>query len=492
MNAAKLYGRIYTPTHIVKIMLDYVNYTCPCNILNRHIIDNSCGDGAFLTEIVRRYCSSYLTENTSIQTLKSDLETYIHGIEIDGQEWAKCKENLDLVAEQFGISGVNWDVINADTLTISQYNGKMDYVVGNPPYVRVHNLSDSTYQNVKRFSFAQGGMTDLFVVFFEIGFNMMAPKGVMCLITPSSWLTSVAGGVLRNYLLHSKQMNGVIDLGHYQPFKATTYSLISRFSTAKSDTIEYNTFNEERLCYELVDTIRLEEMSIGDSFYLADSNTLGQLRTIRTTPHPQQVRVKNGFATLADNVFIGDWNFSGMTINVIKSSTGKWYKCIFPYKGTTPIPLAEIEQSYPDVYTHYMTNKPLLCKESQHNNDKQSALQIDLFGSPTDNRRAKTTWHLFGRTQAIGDVAKDKIAINSVIKDKNSIKLSLVPRGNGVYGGVYILSSVGFETIERIVKSDDYINYIATLKNYKSGGYYTCSAKDIELYINYKLDNNEQ
>ena len=117
--------------------------------------------------------------------------------------------------------------------------------------------------------------------------------------------------------------------------------------------------------------------------------------------------------------------------------------------------------------------------------------QQDLFSS-TNSCTTKSNWHLFGRTQAINDVAKEKIAINSVIKDKNSIKLSFVPQGAGVYGGVYILSSVSFDSIEKIVKSDDYTNYIATLKNYKSGGYYTCSSKDIELYINYKLDNNEQ
>lgn len=53
-----------------------------------------------------------------------------------------------------------------------------------------------------------------------------------------------------------------------------------------------------------------------------------------------------------------------------------------------------------------------------------------------------------------------------------------------------MLSTVGFEPVRNIVLSDEYVAYVASLKNYKNGGYYTCSAKDIELYINYKLAQN--
>lgn len=489
MNAAKLYGRIYTPHYLVKLMLDYVGYVGSEEILCKHIIDNSCGDGAFLVEVVRRYCNAHLSVGGRLEDLKQNLATYIHGIEIDPQECRACRQNLDSAVEVFGLTDVCWDVICKDTLATSHHNGKMDYVVGNPPYVRVHNLSDGTYQHVKKFAFAQGGMTDLFVVFFEIGFRMMSTGGKMCLITPNSWLNSVAGGVLRSYLSASKQLNGVIDLGHHQAFKATTYSLISRFSQNPCDEVEYNVFDEKTLGKSYCCNIALEDMNIGGIFYLADPQTLQRLRVIRTAPHPQSVRVKNGFATLADGVFIGDWNFSGMTIDVIKSSTGKWHKCLFPYSNSKPIPLCEIQQQFPDVYEYYMSKRGELCKEPKH---PEPAQQQDLFGMQHSAKEEDNcSWHLFGRTQAINDVAKDKISISSVIKDSGSIKLSFVPKGKGVYGGLYMLSSVSFEKIQELVTSEEYIQYIATLKNYKSGGYYTCTAKDIELYLNYKLSNNE-
>ena len=80
----------------------------------------------------------------------------------------------------------------------------------------------------KKFKFAEDGMTDLFIVFFEIGFNMLAKGGLMCLITPSSWLSSLAGTNLRKTYQTHQNLSGVIDLEHFQPFEATTYTLISQ------------------------------------------------------------------------------------------------------------------------------------------------------------------------------------------------------------------------------------------------------------------------
>lgn len=90
-------------------------------------------------------------------------------------------------------------------------------------------------------------------------------------------------------------------------------------------------------------------------------------------------------------------------------------------------------------------------------------------------------------TQAIRDVHVDKIAVNTIIKDKNSIKINFVPAGKGIYSGLYIISDVEFSIVKEIIDSEDFIDYLRVLKNYKSGGYYTFNSRDLEQYINYKL-----
>lgn len=78
-NSVKHHGRVYTPDYLVRTILDFGNYNGK-DIVEKHVIDNSCGDGAFLREIVERYCQQFHGK-----TLKRHLETYIHGIELDGE-----------------------------------------------------------------------------------------------------------------------------------------------------------------------------------------------------------------------------------------------------------------------------------------------------------------------------------------------------------------------------------------------------------------------
>ena len=464
-KAVKQHGRVYTPDYIVKTILDFGDYNNP-NILQKHVIDNSCGDGAFLSEIVRRYCSLFLSQKRDLSELKLELETYVHGIELDAVECNACIQNLNEVAVGYGIQGVQWNILNADTLTVERFNGKMDYVFGNPPYVRVHNLDDS-YKAVKKFKFAEGGMTDLFIVFFEIGFNMLAKNGLMCLITPSSWLGSLAGIILRNYVILHHNLSGVIDLGHFQPFEATTYTLISRFSKTKTfGSIEYCVFDETGRKAVLQDELSYADIQIGKNFYFSKKESLTLLKNVKTTHGYPYVSVKNGFATLADKVFIGDFDFTGGTIDILKASTGKWRRCIYPYdeKGK-PVPLEVFKQNE-QAYCHLLDNKDKLSKRD---------IEEDKY------------WYLFGRTQALKDVSKEKYAINTILKDLSSIKLEPVAKGKGLYSGLYILTEIEFDTIKQLIHSEEFMNYIKLLKNYKSGGYYTFASKDLEQYLNYKL-----
>lgn len=465
-KAVKKHGRVYTPHYIVNLILDFGGYNS-AEILKKHVIDNSCGNGAFLVEIANRYCTEFLKSNNDLPLLKTELQTFIHGIELDKVECDSCIYNLNQVAKKYAINDVQWNVLNADTLTIDKFNGKMDYVFGNPPYVRVHNL-DNSYEAVKKFRFAEGGMTDLFIVFFEIGFRMMAEDGLMSLITPSSWLGSVAGKNLRNYILSRHNLSGIIDLEHFQPFEATTYTLISKFSKAnKYNQIEYFNFDESELDKRFLDNISYNNIQIAKNIYLSKNENLELLRKIKTTHSYPYVSVKNGFATLADKVFIGDFDFSKGTIPILKASTGKWSKCIYPYdKNGKPLSQDEF-MKFDEAFNCLLSHQDQLANSRDIEDDKY--------------------WYLFGRTQALKDVSKTKYAINTILKDLQSIKLEIVPQGSGVYSGLYILSDIEFDTIRQLVYSNDFINYIKLLKNYKSGGYYTFASKDLEQYLNYQL-----
>lgn len=92
-------GVVYTPENIVNLLLKEVDYNGK-KILKKHVMENSCGDGAFLIKIVEKYCEEFLLTNSDIDKLVLELEKYIHGIEIDKIEVEKLK-NLDNIISKF-------------------------------------------------------------------------------------------------------------------------------------------------------------------------------------------------------------------------------------------------------------------------------------------------------------------------------------------------------------------------------------------------------
>lgn len=454
----KSLGQVFTPNYIVNNMLDLASYN-GSKILNKHIMENSCGEGAFLVEIVKRYCEEFYKISNDKEELKKQLSKYIHGIEKDKNAFTQCIQNLNQVIE-----GVSWDIKNEDTLLIyKNYLNKMDYVIGNPPYVRIHNLDG----NVKHFSFASRGMTDLYLVFYEIGLKMLNNIGKLCYITPSSFLKSGAGFSFREYIVKNKNLSALVDLEHFQPFKATAYTCISLFDNTKIDrNILYYKYNEDTKQPQFIDNIKIEDSYIDGKVFLATSSMLKFLRNIQEFKCSGDIKVKNGYATLADDIFIGEFTSQELTIPIIKASTGKIYRCIYPYtKEGKPLSRDEIKNS--PIFGILESNKEILYARSIENPEKN--------------------WHLFGRSQGILDTYKNKIAINTTIKDINSIKINEAPEGCGVYGGLYILSSLDVSSIESIIKTEEFITYIKSLQNYKNGGYYSFSSKDLEKFLNFKV-----
>lgn len=457
---------------MVKLILDFASYV-PDNILQKHIIDNSCGNGAFLCEIAARYCQEYKRVHGHIEGLANELSQYIHGIELDDSAYEECLYNLEQTASAFGLEHIQWDISHANALSITRFNGEMDFVVGNPPYVRVHNLAED-YDAVKTFRFAKEGMTDLYLVFFELGFRMLNETGRLCYITPNSWLSSMAAAKMRNYIMTYRNLVGIIDLEHYQAFdNATTYTAIALFDVRHAtDTVDYFKYSPESRDKIFVDTVSYEELAIGGDFYIASKENLALLRAIKAQPRTKYANVKNGFATLADKVFILDVPFEELTIPVLKASTGKWHRGFFPYDAQgKPLSKDEIF-SRREIAVYLNRNKQTLLK------------------SRTEEQNPD--WYLYGRTQALKDVFEKKYSINTIIRDISTIKLIEVPVGSGLYSGLYILTRVPYEILAEIIKSEAFIAYVKMLKNYKSGGYYTFNSKDLEQYLNYKLSQHVQ
>jgi adenine-specific DNA-methyltransferase len=469
-------GRVYTPGYLVDNVLDLCGYTpSPC-ILKKHVIDNSCGDGAFVGEIVRRYCEVALLSNFTPQTTALDLSSYIHGVEIDPGECAKCRENASKVAADFGIFNVDWDIICANALTVEQYNGKMDFVIGNPPYVRIHNLADNR-DDVKRF--AKNGAADLYLAFYQVGYTMLSNSGTLAYIIPNSFCYSQAASDMRESVVCASlgvtpSLKSFVDLKHFQPFPVSVRVVITVFTTdqnVNTGYVDYYEYDTEKLQPVLVSRLKHSDYVFSDKsgvrFNFGDRRALSELHSIYDTPAVALCKVKNGFTTLLDDFFIRDsFPFTDYTIPVIQASTGLRKTCFYPYDASGKVIPYETLINNPHIRRHYDVHADAL---------KTRSLAPD---SP---------WWGFGRIQGINDVHKQKYSVSDIIKGPSDLKITFCEPGTGVYGKLYILTDLSLDALNTILATDGFIRYIALLGNLKSGGYYTFSAADLSRYLNFKL-----
>ena len=485
MGKKKKDGKIFTPKETADRMLinilrwthlKYENGYVYWPNVRKHIIDNSCGDGAFLVKIVEFYCHNVeITTRRNKKELKELLETYIHGIELDPSEYEKCIANLDREAKLNGLTGVKWDIQNRDALSCHDYDRKMDFVVANPPYIRTHDLDC----DLTGYEFTTEGMKDIYLAFYELGFRMLNETGQMCYITPSSWFTSGAGQKMRDYIAEHRNLDYVEDYGHYQLFEnATTYVAITRFNKERNDEVEYVTMertNDNDGFWKGSIKVSYEDMNIDGKFYFSVKSQLDKMREIveygkGMKRQDKAFQVKNGYATLADDIFITDmpWHVNKHYITALKSSTGKWTYCIYPYDENGKL----IEEDALKMVGGGFIYNWLLSKKEK-----------------LEQRSTTEPWYGFGRTQAINDTYKDKWVIKSIVKTLNDTRPVKAPSGSGVYGGLYILTEhpEGLKALE----TQDFMNYVKMLGKYKSGGYYTFSSKELENYLNWSYGKKE-
>ena len=466
MKASKHKGQVFTPDYLVKNVLDLCGYNEPAGIINKHIIDNSCGDGAFLVEAVRRFIGAYRSSNHTDDTIKKALENYVHGIELDKEAYIKCIENLNASVEILGITGVKWDVANTDALTHTKHLASMDYVVGNPPYVRVHNISADTKFLRTNYSFVREGMSDLYLAFFELGLYMLNDTGILGYITPSSYYNSKAGGIFRDYIIGGRSLHTIVDFGHFQSITATTYVAITVLTNQENDTVNFYEYDEEQLKPVNHRVLELGDFLTDSKQFLFGEASLAQ-SILASEGLPKKCIVKNGITTLLDEFFISNnFTFAHHTIPIVKASTSSRERCIYPYNELGRLVPYEVLQGDLELKKRYEEYRDRL-------------LERDI--------QKGTAWYEFGRAQGIKDVYKQKYAINNLIRGKEDIKIVSCPPGTGVYGGLYILTSLSERTLRSMVLSDEFVDYVKTLGKYKSGGYYTFSSKELQLYLNYKL-----
>lgn len=222
-NAKKAGGVVYTPEWLADLVIEQA----PASALFSGVCaDISCGEGAFLLRLCHRAWGEIARAEADgaarAERFKEWAQTKLWGSDVDKAALARARAALDGFAEGLGISGVKWRVFERDGLgerLRGELKGKCSLMAGNPPYVRIQNLSEASRAAAQKLSFCAKGSTDLYLAFYEIGLECLAPGGFLCFVAPNSWTRAKAGAAMRESLARSGKLSRLIDFRDWPPFE---------------------------------------------------------------------------------------------------------------------------------------------------------------------------------------------------------------------------------------------------------------------------------
>jgi adenine-specific DNA-methyltransferase len=108
-----------------------------------------------------------------------------------------------------------------------------DVVIGNPPYVRQEKIKKDKPLLQKQGYEVFTSTADLYVYFYEKGYELLKQKGVLAYITSNKWMRAKYGENLRKFLKEKTTIIKLIDFGGYRVFEQTVDTCILLFKKEK-------------------------------------------------------------------------------------------------------------------------------------------------------------------------------------------------------------------------------------------------------------------
>lgn len=140
-----------------------------------------------------------------MKKLSSIIDNSLYGIELDKELYEHTLMTLKEESQRkFNLFLTLPNLVQGDAL---DYNLKtdFDYIIGNPPYVRIHNIEPAYRDKLKQHFIYTLGTSDLYVIFFEKSLQLLNPQGELIFITPNSWIKNVSQSSLREQLITEKR-----------------------------------------------------------------------------------------------------------------------------------------------------------------------------------------------------------------------------------------------------------------------------------------------
>lgn len=458
--------QIPTPIEYVRFMLDAANYKS--DLYGKRVLENSCGDGNILVEVIERYISDCIRCGIDKELIKKGLSDDIVGYDLDKKCIEQTLLRLKDIEKKYSLGNVKWNVRKQDYLVYPKEY--YDFIIGNPPYITYHDLTEGQREFLNNnFQSCKNGRFDYCYAFIEKSLNELNENGKLVYLVPYSVIRNNSARVLRELML--VKLERIYDYQGVRVFDGIiSSSIIIVCGKGNTKSITHYNVRENK-------SMLLNKDCLGNKWTF-EKSIRGKYR------FGDYFEICNSIATLCNDVFIiknyiedGEYYiinneviekglvYDAISANSIRKKSNP--KIIFPYNRMNDIVDRISEESfisiYPNTYKYLANKKERLMK-------RKVTKGIE--------------WYEYGRRQAINNMFVPKLVMPMIL-GKN-IKTYLVDEYAIPYAG-YVVRCIpnkkfNLDDAKGILESEEFYNYVKRCGTPTTPHSYRISVKDISDY----------
>lgn len=225
------HGEVFTRRWIVDLILDLAGYTSDKDLGMLRAVEPSCGTGAFLGPMVERLIESCTRHNRDIATTL----TAIRATDLLDDNVKAAKDLVSGLLIDSGVTDTTAETLASAWVTANDYllsrpeydrprgmfnEPNVDFVIGNPPYIRPEDVPTRLYETYRRAWPTMLGRADVYVAFFEAALRSLATDGVVAFICADRWMRNQYGRGLRSLISGDYAIDLIFPMHDVDAFEA--------------------------------------------------------------------------------------------------------------------------------------------------------------------------------------------------------------------------------------------------------------------------------
>jgi hypothetical protein len=215
------HGEVFTRRWVVDLILDLVGYTADRDLAAMRVVEPACGGGAFLVATVERLVASAAAHGRDLAAAEDAV------LAVDLLQ-GNVERSRDAVVDTLCLGGVDLDAARAlsarwvqrrDFLLRPPAPRSADFVVGNPPYIRLEAVPKERSDAYRRACRTMGGRADVYVGFYEHGLLALREGGTLGYICADRWMRNTYGARLRELVSSGWSVDALLSLTGVDAFE---------------------------------------------------------------------------------------------------------------------------------------------------------------------------------------------------------------------------------------------------------------------------------